>query len=196
MTDSTGPPAANRPIESYRFRRERPGGDCRERHVCSDCGWIHYTNPKVIVGAVVVYGEKILLCRRAIDPRRGFWTIPAGFMEEEETAEEGAAREAVEEANAKIEVGPLLAVYSVPRISQVHLIYRANLLDPDVRPGPESTDVWLAAWDELPWSELAFPTVHWSLEHFREVQDRAEFPPFVTPSYALEAMRRRTPPHP
>lgn len=187
----TKPPAANRPIEDYRFQKKFPDGDCRERFICGDCGWIHYTNPKVIVGAIVTWEDRLLLCRRAIEPRIGFWTMPAGFMEEGETAEEGAAREAVEEANAKIETDALLAVYSVPRISQVHLIYRARLLDPDVSPGPESTDVRLVTWDEIPWNDLAFPTVYWSLDHFRQVQGIDHFPPFTTPPHALEAMRRR-----
>lgn len=194
--DSPRPPAANGPIESYPFRKQFPDGDSRERLICGDCGWIHYTNPKVIVGAVVAHEDKVLLCRRAIEPRSDFWTIPAGFMEEGETAEEGAAREAFEEACAKIEIGALLAVYSVPRISQVHLIYRARLLDPNIAPGSESTEVRLAPWEDIPWNELAFPTVYWSLEHFRQVQGKRDFQPFVTPPHAIEAMRKRSKPAP
>lgn len=196
MSESTRPPAANGPLDAYRFEKRYPEGDNRERLICGDCGWIHYTNPKVIVGSVVSWEDRILLCKRAIEPRVGYWTMPAGFMEDGETAEEGAAREAVEEANAQIEVDSLLAVYSVPRISQVHLIYRARLTDPDVSPGPESTDVRLVTWDEIPWNDLAFPTVYWALDHFRQVLGRDEYPPFVTPAHALEAMRRYGTPGP
>lgn len=182
------------PTNENRFLKQVPDGDSRERLVCGDCGWIHYDNPKIIVGAVCTWEDKLLLCKRAIEPRVGYWTMPAGFMEEGETAEEGAAREAYEEACADIEVGKLLAVYSVPRISQVHLIYRATLKHPGFQPGPESTDVKLVTWDEVPWNDLAFPSVHWALEHFRSVEGKEDFSPFVTPPYAIEAMRRH--PHP
>ena len=111
-------------------------------------------------------------------------------MEEDETCEEGAAREVFEEACAEVEIGSLLAVYSVPRISQVHLIYRATLIKPEFAAGTESTEVKLVTWDEIPWPELAFPTVHWSLAHFREVEGRNDFVPFTTPPQAIENMRR------
>lgn len=150
----------------------RPEGDDRLRHVCPSCGAIHYTNPKIVVGSVCAFEDRLLLCRRAIAPRAGFWTIPAGFMELGESAEEGARREAWEEAFARIEIQDLLAVYSVRRINQVQLLYRARLLDPDVRPGPESLDVRLVPWTEIPWDELAFPTVRWILERARDVRDR------------------------
>ena len=113
----------------------QPPGEDRDRHVCAACGTIHYQNPKVVVGSVCTLGSRILICRRAIQPRRGFWTLPAGFLELGETAEEGALREAWEEARARIEIEGLLAVYSVPRIGQVQLLYRARLLDPAVEPG-------------------------------------------------------------
>ncbi|MBY0587548.1 NUDIX hydrolase [bacterium] len=181
--------------DPLKFAKRVPDGDSRERLVCGDCGWIHYENPKIIVGAVCTWQDKFLLCRRAIEPRIGFWTMPAGFMEEGETAEEGAAREAMEEACAPIEIDRLLAIYSVPRISQVHLIYRARLKEPTFDVGPESAEVKLLAWDDIPWTDLAFPTVHWALAHFREVAHREEFSPFVTPPQAIENMRRHPRPH-
>lgn len=162
------------------FELRVPDGEDREREVCGTCGFINYINPKIVVGSVVTHGERILMCKRAIAPRLGFWTLPAGFMEERETAEEGAMREAVEEACAKIEIEGLLAVYSVPRISQVQLMYRARLLDPAIAPGPESTDVMLVTWDEIPWGELAFPSVKWALDHFAEWKAGASGP-FSTP---------------
>jgi ADP-ribose pyrophosphatase YjhB (NUDIX family) len=145
--------------------RRVPPGDDRERHVCPACGTVHYQNPRVVVGSVCTLGERLLLCRRAIAPRRGFWTIPAGYLELGETAENGAVREAWEEARARIELEGLLAVYSVERIGQVQLLYRARLLHEDVAAGPESLEVRLIGWGEIPWEELAFPTVRWILDH-------------------------------
>ena len=114
------------------FSEKVPAGDNRPRRVCDECGFVEYVNPKVVVGAICTWEDKVLLCRRAIDPRRGFWTMPAGFLEEKESAEDGARREAWEEARAKLELEGLLGLYSVPRISQVHIIYRARLVSPDV----------------------------------------------------------------
>ncbi len=153
-------PSCAAPLE-----RRRPEGDDRDRHVCPACGTVHYQNPKIVVGSVCMLGDRVLLCRRAIPPRAGFWTIPAGFMELGETAEAGAMREAWEEARARIELEGLLAVYSVARIDQVQLLYRARLLDAAVEPGPESLEVVLVGWDAIPWDELAFPTVGWILAH-------------------------------
>lgn len=158
------------------FRLETPDGDDRPRQVCGTCGFINYINPKIVVGSVVTFDDKILFCRRAIEPRRGFWTLPAGFLEENESVEEGAMREAREEACATIEIDGLLAVYSIPRISQVQLMFRARLVDPAVAPGPESLDVALLGWDEIPWGELAFPSVKWALDHFRETLGGASGP--------------------
>ncbi|TVQ36860.1 MAG: NUDIX hydrolase [Geminicoccaceae bacterium] len=141
----------------------QPPGDDHERAVCDACGHIHYINPKVVVGAVCAHGDRILLCRRAIEPRRGFWTIPAGFMEVGETPEEGAIREAVEEAGAVIRIEGLLAVYSIKRIDQVQLLYAASLLRPEVEAGFETAEVALVRWSEIPWHDLAFPTVDWVL---------------------------------
>lgn len=171
---------SNTPSDT-RFELKIPEGEDRLREVCTSCGFINYVNPKIVVGAVIQYGERFLLCRRAIAPRIGFWTLPAGFMEERETAEEGAAREAMEEACAKIEIDGLLGIYSVPRISQVQLMFHARLVDPAIAPGPESTEVMLVTWDEIPWGELAFPSVKWALDHFAAWKAGAALP-FSTPT--------------
>jgi len=149
------------------FTPRIPEGDNRERMVCADCGHVVYDNPKVVVGSVVVAGDRVLMCRRAIEPRRGFWTLPAGYMELGETLEEGARREALEEAEAAIAIDGVLGVFSIARIAQVQVIFRAGFADPDeptFRPGPESLDVRLFRWTEIPWSEIAFPSVHWALQ--------------------------------
>ena len=158
-----------------------PDNDDRERRVCNDCGFIDYVNPKIVAGSVVTIGDRILLCRRAIEPRRGFWTLPAGFMEEGESVEAGAMREAMEEAHAQIRIDRLLAVYSVPRISQVQIMYRAELMS-DISAGPESLEVDLFEWKDIPWSELAFPTVVWALTHFAQVRGQSNFAPFANPA--------------
>jgi len=145
-----------------------PEGDTRPRLVCDDCGFVLYRNPKVVVGAVCRYGERVLLCRRAIEPRRGFWTIPAGYLELNETTEQGAAREAEEEAGVEIAIEALLAVYSIPRISQVQVIYAARLPSPRLAPGTETLEARLFAWDEIPWNDIAFPSVHWALAHHKD----------------------------
>jgi ADP-ribose pyrophosphatase YjhB (NUDIX family) len=163
------------------FSLKVPDGDSRNRRVCDHCGFVDYINPRLVVGTVCTWDDRILLCRRAIPPREGYWTVPAGFLEEGETTEEGAAREALEEAHAQIEMGALLGIYNIPHISQVHLFYRARLLAPDVRAGDETREVRLLAWPEIPWSELAFPSVHWALVAFDEVRDRKEFTPRCNP---------------
>jgi ADP-ribose pyrophosphatase YjhB (NUDIX family) len=165
--------------------RRVPHGDNRERLVCDDCGFINYVNPKIVVGSVVTLGDKFLLCRRAIDPRDGYWTIPAGFMEERETTIEGAMREAWEEAYAKIEIDALLGIYNIPRISQVQMIYRARLVDPDVKAGEETREVGLFTWDEIPWDDLAFPSVRWALDHWRRTRDQTDFAAFPEPVQGL-----------
>ena len=153
---------------STRFQRRIPEGEDRERLICGDCGFIAYENPKVVVGSVVVEEGKVLLCRRAIEPRRGYWTLPAGYMELGETVEEGAAREAWEEARAKLALEGILGVYSIARIGQVQVIFRARLAEPGFAPGPESLEVRLFEWGEIPWDEIAFPSVHWALKAWRE----------------------------
>ena len=163
------------------FLRTVPDGDTHERAVCENCGFVNYQNPKVVAGSVVRHDGKFLLCRRAIEPRRNFWTIPAGYMELHETPQEGAIREAREEANVSLRLGPLLAVYSVIRLSQVQLIYRATLASPEYSAGEESLEVDLFSWDEIPWDDIAFPSVHWALNHDREVEDNGALPPFTNP---------------
>lgn len=143
-----------------------PTDDNRERHVCTACGEVHYQNPKLIVGAMPEWQGRILLCRRAIEPRYGLWTLPAGFMENGESTAEAARRETLEEANARIAVGDLYSMYSLPYINQVHLIFRATLLDLAFSPGQESLEVKLFEETEIPWEEIAFRPVRFSLEHF------------------------------
>jgi ADP-ribose pyrophosphatase YjhB (NUDIX family) len=144
-----------------------PDGDTRARLVCPDCGYIEYTNPKIVVGAVCTWNDKVLLCRRAIPPARGRWTIPAGFMELGETTGQGAAREVWEEARARVTIADLIGVYEIPHISQVNVIYHAPMSGPACEAGEESEDARLFRWSEIPWDELAFPSVRWALERFR-----------------------------
>jgi ADP-ribose pyrophosphatase YjhB (NUDIX family) len=169
------PPVLPPGSPSGTFVRRVPEGDNRERLVCGDCGFIQYENPKVVVGSVCSWQDRILLCRRAINPRKGFWTLPAGYLELHETTADGALREAWEEARAKLEIEGVLAVYTITRLSQVQVIYRARLASPDVSAGPESAEVGLFSWEEIPWPELAFPSVRWALSHYREAIDRGEF---------------------
>jgi ADP-ribose pyrophosphatase len=145
-----------------------PDGDNRPRLICPDCGYIAYNNPKIIVGAVCLWEERILLCKRAIAPSKGLWTIPAGFLELGETTAGGAAREVWEEAQARVAIDRLVGVYELPHISQVNIIYQARMLSADCAPGAESEAVQLVAWDEIPWEDLAFPSVRWSLERYRD----------------------------
>ncbi len=162
------------------FAQEMPPGDDKARRVCQRCDFIDYQNPKIVAGAVVLKGTQILLCKRAIEPRKGYWTLPAGFMELGESVEDAARREAQEEALADIRIDRLLAVYSVPRIGQVQIMFRAHL-DGDYGVGPESEEVKLVDWKDIPWSELAFPTVVWALTHFAETRDKEIFAPFANP---------------
>ncbi len=149
-----------------------PAGDNRERATCTVCGAIHYENPINVVGTVPVWGDQVLLCRRNIEPRFGFWTLPAGFMEMGETSAEGAVRETVEEAGAHIELQELFTLLNVVRVGQLHLYYRARLLDTVFDPGPETIEVNLFREDEIPWDELAFRSVRETLRRFFE--DRRE----------------------
>jgi ADP-ribose pyrophosphatase YjhB (NUDIX family) len=151
------------------FSRRVPEGDDRERLICNSCGHIAYENPKIVVGAVVANPAGILLCRRAIAPRRGYWTLPAGYMEMGETLEEGAAREAWEEARARIVIDGMLGVFSISRIGQVQVIFRARFAGaPAFEPGPESLDVAMFPFEDIPWDEIAFPTVRWALDAWRK----------------------------
>ena len=150
------------------FIEKVPDGDNRTRLVCPDCGYVEYTNPKIVVGAVCTWEDRVLLCRRAIAPSLGLWTIPAGFMEVGETTAEGAAREVWEEARAHVTIGDLLGLYEIPHIAQVNVIYRAPMRSSDHAPGEESAAVRLFRWEEIPWEELAFPSIRWALERFRD----------------------------
>lgn len=155
--------------------------DNRDRMVCGDCGWIHYENPRVIVGAVVRSGKDLLFCRRAIRPRYGYWTLPGGFMELGESPEDGAKREVYEEAGATIEIRSLLGIYAVPRIGQVHLIYLADLIGREFYAGDESLEVQLfpATQADVPWEELAFPVNHWTLRDFLSLNGEDVRQPFT-----------------
>ena len=167
------------------FLETTPTGDDRQRSVCGHCGFVDYRNPKIVVGSVATLNEEILLCRRAIEPRKGFWTLPAGYLELGESVEDGARREAWEEARARLALERVLAVYSVELISQVQIMFRARLEDPAIAPGPESLEVGMFAWDRVPWGEIAFPTVGWALRHWRETAGRRDFAPFGNPADGL-----------
>jgi ADP-ribose pyrophosphatase YjhB (NUDIX family) len=147
-----------------------PEGDNRPRYVCSHCDAIHYQNPKLVIGSIPVWEQdgqpKVLLCKRAIEPRYGYWTLPAGFMENAETTAEAAVRETEEEAGAHIEIGELFTLLNVAHVHQVHLFYLARLIDLDFAPGIESLEVQLFAEHEIPWGDLAFPTIRKTLELF------------------------------
>jgi len=166
------------------FVRRVPEGDNLPRRVCEACGFVDYENPKIVVGSICRWQDTLLLCRRAIDPRKGYWTLPAGYLELNEAADAGARREAWEEARAEIEIEQLLGIYSIARISQVQLIFRARLLTPEVTPGPETLELDLFAWDDIPWDQLAFPSVHWALDHFRRSRGQSAFAPFANPDEA------------
>lgn len=143
-----------------------PPGDNLPRYVCDACSTIHYVNPRMVVGCIPEWEGGILLCRRAIEPRHGYWTLPAGFMENDETLAQAAMRETLEEANARVALEDMYAVLSVPQASQVHVYYRARLLDLDFGPGTESLEVRLFDEAEVPWDELAFRTVTATLRHY------------------------------
>jgi ADP-ribose pyrophosphatase YjhB (NUDIX family) len=156
-------------------RQGIPAGDDHVRHICDACGAIHYLNPKVIAGCIPVWGERILLCRRAIQPRKGFWTLPAGFMEQGETLSQAARREAMEEANTDVEIGDLYTLFSLPHISQVYAFFRARMIAERFFPGIESLETRLFWEEEIPWEELAFDTVRRALEHFVTDRKSGEF---------------------
>ena len=165
------------------FQRVVPDGDTIERAVCTQCGFVSYENPKLIAGSVVVDQGKVLLCRRAIEPRLGYWTLPAGYMELLETVEEAARREAWEEAEARIALDGILAVFSISRIGQVQVIFRARF-DGDCRfaEGPESLEVAMFGWEEIPRDRIAFPSVHWALDAWRAAGDGPLGPPATNPA--------------
>lgn len=167
------------------FVRKVPEGDDRERLTCAECGFIAYENPKLVVGSVATHDGLVLLCRRAIEPRRGFWTLPAGYMEMAETVEEGAIREAWEEARARILPDGVLAMYSIAKIGQVQVFFRARLASPEIAAGPESEEVRLFHWDEIPWDQLAFPSVKWALDAWRAAPATGPLVPATNPAEDL-----------
>ena len=152
-----------------------PQGDSLPRHVCAQCGAIHYLNPKVVVGCVPSWEERILLCRRAIQPRHGLWTLPAGFLENDETTIEGAARETLEEAQARVRVAQLYALFNLPHINQVYVMFLADLVEPVFGPGPESLDVALYNEADIPWEQMAFPVVEQTLRLYFEDRRRGQY---------------------
>lgn len=173
----------NIPISSFsNFCRKVPEGDSLERMVCSECDWVHYENPRVILTGLCIHDGQVLLARRAIPPRYGFWTLPGGFMEVGETMEGGTCREVREETGATVHVTALLATYAVPRIGQVHLVYLADLPQPEFPGGPESLEVQLFPLDRaaLPWDELAFPVNEWALRDYLSLAGRRPAQPFCT----------------
>jgi len=187
----------NIPISKFKnFARGIPAGDSMERMVCGDCEWIHYENPRVIVTAMCVWKNQVLLCRRAIPPRYGFWTLPGGFMEIGETIEEGACREVREEAGADVTIQSLLATYTVPRIGQVHMIFLATLNsgpdgNPEFSAGEESLDVQLFPLEQqgLPWDDFAFPVNHWAFEDYLSLNGKPATRPFTTrPEHLTQRM--------
>lgn len=165
-----------------RLVRRISEGDDRERLVCLDCNFVVYENPKVVVGSIVAEGDRVLLCRRAIEPRSGFWTIPAGYMEMGETTAEGAQREAWEEARARIAIDGVLAVYSIAHLGQVQVIFRARWAKPGYEAGPESLEVRQFAWNDIPWEDIAFPSVRWALHAWYESREHSLPPAALNPS--------------
>jgi len=156
--------------------RRVPPGDSLPRYVCDQCGEIHYQNPKLVVGALAEWEGRVLLCRRAIEPRYGYWTLPAGFMENDETAGDAALRETLEEAGARIALIDAYSMISVPMVNQVHLFYRARLLDLEFAPGEESLEVLLFEQADIPWKDIAFRTVGLTLKYWVADRARGSFP--------------------
>jgi ADP-ribose pyrophosphatase YjhB (NUDIX family) len=162
-----------------RLVERTPAGDNRMRYVCDACDTIHYQNPKIVAGCIPTLGNRLLLCKRAIEPRYGLWTLPAGFMENGESTEQAAVRETLEEACANVEHLELYGVFSIPHISQVYMMFRADLVRQDFKPGRESLDVRLFEPHEIPWDRLAFPVVRVTLEHYCKDSGDSRFPVHV-----------------
>tara|TARA_X000001036_G_scaffold438727_1_gene487377 strand:+ start:3235 stop:3771 length:537 start_codon:yes stop_codon:yes gene_type:complete len=156
--------------------RKIPEGDNRERDCCENCGTIHYSNPKIIVGTIPSKDSAVLLCKRGIEPRYGKWTLPGGFLENGETVAQGAFRETLEETNTEVEMEDLYAIFNVPQINQVYMLYRANVVSNDYAPTSESLEVQFFEEDEIPWDELAFPFVPIVLKNFFSDLEKDEFP--------------------
>lgn len=168
-----------------------PVDDNRLRHICDACGMVHYQNPKIVTGAIITWEDKILLCKRAIEPRSGLWTVPAGYMENGETTYQGALRETWEEARANIEIDDLYATVNLPHISQVYMLFRARLQDLDFAPGEESLEVELFAEDEIPWDQLAFPMVSEALKLFFANRRENRYPVRMLDIVRVEGPPRR-----
>ncbi|MCP4789510.1 MAG: NUDIX hydrolase [Gammaproteobacteria bacterium] len=152
-----------------------PEGDNRERYICSACELIFYENPRIIAGSIPVFDDRILICKRSIEPRLGYWTLPAGFMENGETTLQGAWRETYEESLAKVEIGALFSICNVPRINQVHMFYLAQMTNDHFGPTPESSEVKLVSADQIPWDDIAFATVKQTLKRFLADRDANQF---------------------
>nr|WP_299240534.1 NUDIX hydrolase [uncultured Halomonas sp.] len=152
-----------------------PEGDDRPRYLCDACGAIHYQNPRIVAGTLPIREGRVLLCRRAISPRKGYWTLPAGYMENAETTLDAAARETLEEACAQVRIHDLYTLINLPHINQVYMIFRADLTS-DFAPGPESLEVAMFEEHEIPWDELAFPTIERTLQHYFGDRDEGIFP--------------------
>lgn len=162
-------------------KKRVPEGDDRSRSVCDECGFVNYINPKIIVGTVSVHHNKFLLVKRDIEPRKGYWTIPAGFLELGETVAEGAVRETWEEARAKVTVGSLIGIYNILHISQVYMVFRAVMQSSFHAAGPESQQSKLFLWDEIPWEHLAFPSVLWALNNYKQMLGKEIVAPTFEP---------------
>lgn len=152
-----------------------PAGDNLPRYICDHCNIVHYQNPNIVAGCIPVLGDQILLCKRAIEPRYGYWTLPAGFMENAETLEQAAMRESMEEANANVKLQSLYTVFSLPHVNQVYVMYRAELVDEHFSAGIESLEVKLFDEQDIPWDELAFRTIHYTLKYFFDDRRQGEF---------------------
>lgn len=156
-------------------RQGVPEGDDRLRHICNSCGTVHYQNPKIIAGCIPVWDDRILLCRRAIEPRKGYWTLPAGFMEQGETLAQAASREAWEEANVRVRTSSLFTLFSLPHISQVYAFYLADMVDEQFFPGAESLETRLFSEDEIPWQQISFETVFRTMTYFFTDRQAGEY---------------------
>ncbi|HAD59876.1 MAG TPA: NUDIX hydrolase [Planctomycetaceae bacterium] len=189
----------NRPLSDFpNLQRRVPAGDSRERLVCENCEWIHYENPRIIVTGFCLWENSVLLARRAIAPRRGFWSLPGGFMEVGETPEEGAAREVQEECGAAVSIESLLAVYAIPRIGQVHMVYLARMESADFLPGEESLDVRLfdLTPSSIPSEELAFPVNRWLFDDWFRHAGSALTVPFTSGADRMDERMGEEPWHP
>lgn len=162
-----------------RVQQRIPAGDNRQRYVCDACDTIHYQNPKVIAGCIPEWQDKILLCRRAIEPRYGLWTLPAGFMENDETMQQAAARETREEANTNVEIHSLYVLFNLPHINQIYVMFRSHLLDCDYGPSSESLEVELFEERNIPWDRIAFPVIEETLRRYFKDRNIGKFNTYI-----------------